>query len=138
MSSKALSVSAALLLVAATAGCSQRKPSIEEAQAALSKRGSTMFRQAEFTCAAGEQEYDFICQARYRSLKDSRDVTVQRVGARLMDYYKGEPVFSLTILPDTGAVPTRSALEAQRKAEHEAAAAKAKARTDAVVRGSRP
>ena len=55
---------------------------------------------------------------------------VQRVGARITMYYKGEPVMELTQMPLTGPVLSVNEVTALRKAEYDALLAKRKAGSD--------
>lgn len=125
-------IAGALVIAAA---CGRSVPSVEEAQAYLTKTHSTgSGSRGTFSCATGQGDYHYICQARYEPPTGTTGgVTVQRVGVKYGGTLGGEPTFVVTVLPNDGSVPTTEALVIQRKAEADAAAERAKARINAAT-----
>jgi hypothetical protein len=78
----------------------EKKLSIPEAEAGLSKMFSDTSGKAEFSCSDGGDRYDVICQGRYLPVDRNEPVIAHRIGASVSHYYEGKPVFAISVLRD--------------------------------------
>jgi hypothetical protein len=125
-------------------GCNG-KPSLEEAEALLTKTYSNTSATMSFKCRDGERDWLYICQFRMEPTPKGtkagiKPTTVERVAIRSMGNYQGRPVLVYRALPDDGPILSQAEQEAwnnvvmaQRKAEAAAYSAKVRERSNRAV-----
>ncbi len=79
---------------------SEKKLSVPEAEAGLSRMFSDSSGNATFSCGVGSGRHEFICQGRYVPINPSEPVIAHRIGVSVSHYEEGKPVFAIVVLRD--------------------------------------
>ena len=103
MMSKALYPAAAISLVFATActasaDSNKRTLSIAETESGLAKMFTDAGGTASFTCLAGDERNQFLCDGQYVPFDRSQPTVKQRLGVSLSHYQEGAPVFAIRVI----------------------------------------
>jgi hypothetical protein len=101
--SKGIYRAAAISLVLATA-CTSRansdKPTLSsaETEAELAKMFTDAGGKASFTCLAGDERNQYICDGNYVPFDRNQPTVKQRLGVSVSHYEEGKPVFAIRVV----------------------------------------